>query len=42
MKVLRGVWERRHLTILVVTHNPDLADQADQRLKLLDGVVKVA
>jgi putative ABC transport system ATP-binding protein len=42
MQVLRGIWERRHLTILVVTHNPDVAAQADQRLKLLDGVVKVA
>jgi putative ABC transport system ATP-binding protein len=42
MAVLRGIWERRRLTILVVTHNPDLAGQADRALKLLDGVVKEA
>ena len=42
MEVLRGVWERRHLTIVLVTHNRDLAAQADHRLRLLDGTVKVA
>jgi putative ABC transport system ATP-binding protein len=42
MEVLRRVWEGRRLTILVVTHNPDLAARADRRLKLLDGVVKEA
>lgn len=42
MEVLRGVWERRHLTILLVTHNRDLAAQADYRLRLLDGTVKAA
>jgi putative ABC transport system ATP-binding protein len=39
MAVLRSIWERRRLTIFVVTHNPDLAAQADRRVKLLDGVV---
>ena len=42
MDVLRGVWDRRHLTILLVTHNRDLAAQADHRLKLLDGMVMAA
>jgi putative ABC transport system ATP-binding protein len=42
MDVLRGAWERRHLTILLVTHNRDLAAQADHRLRLLDGIVKAA
>jgi putative ABC transport system ATP-binding protein len=42
MEALRTAWERRHLTVLLVTHNPDLAAQADYRLKLLDGVVSAA
>ena len=42
MDVLRGAWERRRLTILLVTHNRDLAAQADHRLRLLDGIVKAA
>jgi putative ABC transport system ATP-binding protein len=42
MDVLRDAWERRHLTILLVTHNRDLAAQADHRLRLLDGIVKAA
>ncbi len=42
MDVLRGAWERRHLTILLVTHNRDLAAQADHRLRLLDGIVQAA
>jgi putative ABC transport system ATP-binding protein len=42
MGVLRGAWESRHLTILLVTHNRELANQADHRLSLLDGMVKAA
>jgi putative ABC transport system ATP-binding protein len=42
MEVLHGAWERRHLTILLVTHNRDLAAQADHRLRLLDGIVQAA
>jgi putative ABC transport system ATP-binding protein len=42
MEVLRGAWESRVLTMLLVTHNPELAAQADHRLELMDGVVKVA
>lgn len=42
MEMLRSVWARRHMTILLVTHNPDIAAQADRRLKLIDGVVKAA
>lgn len=42
MQVLRAAWERRHLTILLVTHNRELAAQADRRLTLVDGVVRAA
>jgi putative ABC transport system ATP-binding protein len=42
MATLRTAWERRHLTILLVTHNPELAARADHRLKLLDGKVSAA
>jgi putative ABC transport system ATP-binding protein len=42
MDVLRDAWQRRHLTILLVTHNRELAAQADHRLKLLDGMVRTA
>jgi putative ABC transport system ATP-binding protein len=42
MDVLRGAWERRHLTILLVTHNRELAAQADHKLRLLDGTVSAA
>jgi putative ABC transport system ATP-binding protein len=42
MDVLRGAWERRRLTILLVTHNRELAAQADHKLRLLDGTVRVA
>ncbi len=42
MDVLRAAWERRRLTILLVTHNRELAAQADHRLRLLDGVVHAA
>lgn len=42
MEMLKGVWARRHLTILLVTHNPEVAAQADHQLTLLDGVVKAA
>jgi putative ABC transport system ATP-binding protein len=42
MDVLRGAWEQRHLTILLVTHNRELAAQADHKLRLLDGTVRAA
>lgn len=42
MGVLRRAWESRHLTILLVTHNRELAAQADYRLSLLDGMVMAA
>ena len=37
--LLAEVWRQRHLTILLVTHNPELAARADHRLRLLDGLV---
>jgi putative ABC transport system ATP-binding protein len=42
MEVLQGVSESRNLTMLLVTHNRELAARADHRLELLDGVVKAA
>jgi ABC-type lipoprotein export system ATPase subunit len=37
--VLAEVWRQRRMTILVVTHNAELAARADRRLRLLDGLV---
>jgi putative ABC transport system ATP-binding protein len=42
MEALRNAWERRRLTVLLVTHNRELAAQADHQLKLLDGIVSAA
>jgi ABC-type lipoprotein export system ATPase subunit len=42
MLVLRSAWEERRLTVLVVTHNRELAETADRRLRLVDGLVSVA
>jgi putative ABC transport system ATP-binding protein len=39
MDVLREVRRERQLSILLVTHNPELAALADRRLQLVDGVV---
>ncbi len=40
--VLAEAWRQRQLTILVVTHNPELAARADHRLRLIDGLVRSA
>jgi putative ABC transport system ATP-binding protein len=40
MGVLAEAWRQRRLTVLLVTHNPDLAERADQRLRLVDGLVQ--
>ena len=39
MGVLREVRRQRQLSIMLVTHNPELAALADRRLELVDGVV---
>ena len=39
MGVLREVRRQRRLSVLLVTHNPELAAVADRRLELVDGVV---
>jgi putative ABC transport system ATP-binding protein len=39
MEVLAEAWRQRRLTVLLVTHNPELAERADQRLRLVDGLV---
>ena len=42
MGVLHKSWVDRRLTILVVTHNRELAAEAHHRLTLIDGMVKAA
>jgi ABC-type lipoprotein export system ATPase subunit len=42
MRVLTEMWGRRRMTILLVTHNVQLAARADRRLRLLDGLVQAA
>jgi putative ABC transport system ATP-binding protein len=39
MDLLRSVRRERQLSIMLVTHNPELAALADRRLELVDGVV---
>lgn len=39
MEVLAKAWRLRRLTVLLVTHNLELADRADFRLRLVDGLV---
>jgi putative ABC transport system ATP-binding protein len=39
MDVLRDVRRQRQLSVMLVTHNPELAALADRRLELVDGVV---
>jgi putative ABC transport system ATP-binding protein len=40
MSVLAKAWEQRRLTVLLVTHNQELAGRADHQLRLVDGLVK--
>lgn len=42
MSVLHRSWAERRLTILVVTHNRELAAEAHHRLTLVDGMVRAA
>jgi putative ABC transport system ATP-binding protein len=42
MGVLADAWRSRELTVLLVTHNRDLAARADHRLRLGDGLVSPA
>jgi putative ABC transport system ATP-binding protein len=42
MEVLAEAWRQRRLTVLLVTHNPELADRADQRLRLVDGLIQTS
>ena len=39
MGVIAHAWQQRSLTILLVTHNQELAALADRRLRLIDGLV---
>jgi putative ABC transport system ATP-binding protein len=40
--LLAEAWRSRELTILLVTHNRELATRADHRLQLVDGLVSAA
>jgi putative ABC transport system ATP-binding protein len=42
MDLLTDAWRRREVTVLVVTHNRELAARADHRLRLVDGLVSPA
>jgi putative ABC transport system ATP-binding protein len=42
MEVLASALRRRSLTVLLVTHNPELAARADHRVRLVDGLVTPA
>jgi putative ABC transport system ATP-binding protein len=39
MEIIFGAWRDRGLTVLFVTHNAELADRAEHRLRLSAGVV---
>jgi putative ABC transport system ATP-binding protein len=39
MELILEVWRQRGLTVLLVTHNPGLAERAQRRLRLVDGTV---
>ncbi len=39
MDVLAAAWSRRSLTVLLVTHNLELAARATHRVRLVDGLV---
>ena len=39
LHLLRGLNDRRGLTIVMVTHDPQIADQADRTVRLVDGRV---
>jgi putative ABC transport system ATP-binding protein len=42
MNILAQAWRDRELTVLLVTHNRELAARADHRLRLVDGLVSAA
>jgi putative ABC transport system ATP-binding protein len=39
MGLLTEMWRERELTVLLVTHNRELASRADHRLRLVDGLI---
>jgi putative ABC transport system ATP-binding protein len=42
MELILEVWRQRNLTVLLVTHNTQVAALAQQKLALIDGMVRVA
>lgn len=42
MELILEVWRQRNLTVLLVTHNAQVAGLAQQKLALIDGMVRVA
>jgi putative ABC transport system ATP-binding protein len=39
MEVIGNATEQRRLTVLLVTHNPEIAERGERRLRLTDGIV---
>jgi ABC-type lipoprotein export system ATPase subunit len=39
MEVIGKATEQRRLTVLLVTHNPEIAERGERRLRLTDGIV---
>jgi putative ABC transport system ATP-binding protein len=39
LEIIEKACEQRHLTVLLVTHNPEIAARGRRRLRLTDGVV---
>jgi ABC-type lipoprotein export system ATPase subunit len=39
MDVIQEAWQHRGLTVLLVTHNDEIAARAAHHLRLVDGVV---
>ena len=40
MELIQEAWRQRGLTMLLVTHNPDIANRAERCLRLQDGIVE--
>jgi putative ABC transport system ATP-binding protein len=42
MELLRRLNQNRGMTIVMVTHEPDMAEYADRTVQFIDGVVQPA
>lgn len=39
MKLLKMTSEKFHQTIIMITHNPEIAEQADRMIRIADGKI---